>query len=880
MAGLITILTDSGAFLTDRGGGNVVAVAGVRQSSVGCLMPDTKIPSVWEIDTKLGEIHQIDLHAKSVVAGRTQPWPYRARAIQADSMTGNVYVLKPFGAVPADVSSCVYRATQMMSGLGSVTIHSNAGAETIHFAMDIKVDSSRRRLWIADSGNSRVLAMNLDTNRLEYLYDEDDLSFPVGIAVDPNTGGVYVRSYDRDNQLDKVVFLKDGEVYSVMQTTEDFSWSVQSGVDWLNPTDENIGKIISQKLAIPFQSSGSMSYDHLRDNLWWLAHQTVGTLFLFNARNNMARSLALLSSLKELFAVDADIKTGEAIVVGGTGNSYGAVLGVDKDAFSHRLIRASGSRMTGVAVLQYPSEIVACSWSGISRQGASPAGESSSSQSGAGDVSSSSSYSSESSSSSSQMARDLTSIDVSLIFSSEKNEDAVVPQRVETMSHLVDTYIWASDRAGIRDLKRGSVPGMPDEQFMFVDQAVQLPKFSWSSKQYDREPMFVAVTDAGLAQLVEIDTSTASLKVLGSRQSEIGDNVAGLSVPKDNSYIHMSGRGVVERLSVEANLADEEMSSEEAGGLSLSAVSGRLSEMDVSSQHSLKGGAVWCLSKSKGVAIMIPDVGSAPTGDLEYGGLESPFKLVWSPQHEKFVVAGSRTVYILSQNGVIDTKCGFATHKLSDMDVSSSGEVAILSNSDSSSVGLLRVLDKGLWKLNGKMDFSGKAQLASFARAGKATVAVESTVDGTSSVLLVDYLNGSSTVMLSGIQGGVAALIYDDITQDTVVVMKNGDVSLVGEGLSRPLGKIASGVRFAKGMMKATVPATATQKKIRVYVGSWRGLNDRWDSGEIETTKTAILYGGGDNLVPGQEYWVTVMIWSEELGWSAPYERRFWVSRS
>jgi hypothetical protein len=45
-------------------------------------------------------------------------------------------------------------------------------------------------------------------------------------------------------------------------------------------------------------------------------------------------------------------------------------------------------------------------------------------------------------------------------------------------------------------------------------------------------------------------------------------------------------------------------------------------------------------------------------------------------------------------------------------------------------------------------------------------------------------------------------------------------------------------------------------------------LNDKWDSGEIETELTSIYYGGGNNLTPGEKYYVNLQVYSEEYGWS------------
>jgi hypothetical protein len=39
------------------------------------------------------------------------------------------------------------------------------------------------------------------------------------------------------------------------------------------------------------------------------------------------------------------------------------------------------------------------------------------------------------------------------------------------------------------------------------------------------------------------------------------------------------------------------------------------------------------------------------------------------------------------------------------------------------------------------------------------------------------------------------------------------------------------------------------------------------------------LYGGGDNLSPGQQYWVHVSVWTEEDGWASPQIQSFVIPK-
>ena len=64
--------------------------------------------------------------------------------------------------------------------------------------------------------------------------------------------------------------------------------------------------------------------------------------------------------------------------------------------------------------------------------------------------------------------------------------------------------------------------------------------------------------------------------------------------------------------------------------------------------------------------------------------------------------------------------------------------------------------------------------------------------------------------------------------------------------------------------------------KIRVFVGSDLYLSDKWDSGIVETDLSSIYYGGGNNLTPGEKYYVNIQVYSDELGWSG-VQTKEWI---
>jgi hypothetical protein len=72
-----------------------------------------------------------------------------------------------------------------------------------------------------------------------------------------------------------------------------------------------------------------------------------------------------------------------------------------------------------------------------------------------------------------------------------------------------------------------------------------------------------------------------------------------------------------------------------------------------------------------------------------------------------------------------------------------------------------------------------------------------------------------------------------------------------------------------------TIKEFDTVTKVRIFVGSQAYLNDKWDSGEVTTSLTAMYYGGGNNLIPGEVYYVNIQAYSSATGWSEVQSRQF-----
>jgi len=109
-----------------------------------------------------------------------------------------------------------------------------------------------------------------------------------------------------------------------------------------------------------------------------------------------------------------------------------------------------------------------------------------------------------------------------------------------------------------------------------------------------------------------------------------------------------------------------------------------------------------------------------------------------------------------------------------------------------------------------------------------------------------------------------------DLNNDQIVILLNsGLYALYDLSTSILYGLIESGViePITITTQNSKVGNSDKQEKVRIFVGSQKYWSDKWDSGDINTELTSMYYGGGQNLISGQRYYVHIRTWSAEYGW-------------
>jgi len=141
---------------------------------------------------------------------------------------------------------------------------------------------------------------------------------------------------------------------------------------------------------------------------------------------------------------------------------------------------------------------------------------------------------------------------------------------------------------------------------------------------------------------------------------------------------------------------------------------------------------------------------------------------------------------------------------------------------------------------------------------------------------IVDIYPSSSEVEVDFF--GSIGVDYDKFNNQMVIVLQSGLVGLLSFEDFTFQGWIDSGIiDFTSMVVKnEQIKEIGTVSKVRIFVGSQPYLSDKWDSGVIETDLTSIYYGGGDNLIPGELYYVNIQVYSTDSGWSEVQAKK-WI---
>lgn len=209
---------------------------------------------------------------------------------------------------------------------------------SLYYPLDAKFDYLRRKIWIADTGNNRILKVNLNTNQVDLSIDEN-IIYPHALSVELNTGDIFIKGYSSYDLSYGSIFYykKDGTLLSTFCfNREDILASSSS-----SSFEGTISSSSSSVIVFPvFPSSRSMSYDHVRSRLWWVDGIRI---YVADIRNKQIQTYDIRDNfLSDTISINIEFSTGNAFVVATDIHNDRFLIQVNRDC----------NRVLGVAYIE------------------------------------------------------------------------------------------------------------------------------------------------------------------------------------------------------------------------------------------------------------------------------------------------------------------------------------------------------------------------------------------------------------------------------------------------------------------------------------------------------------------------------------------------
>lgn len=247
-------------------------------------------------------IKTIDFANKESISDRDVNYPFYAiSSIDSNQVTGEILLTDS-----AMGSISIYPPSPMSFDSSEFFMFFGV-AGTLRQPHDAKFDYVRRKVWIADTGNDRVLKISPDkTNDVEVIID--DLFYkPFSISPNFNNGGCFIKAFSDSKTGLVIECSSDGEElsryeYSLDDNTESSSSSSESG---------NISSSSSSLDIISIAPSCNVKYDHVRKKIWW-GNNSI--LYMVDQGNYQIKTF-YLSNYIDIKNLDIELNTGCVFVV-------------------------------------------------------------------------------------------------------------------------------------------------------------------------------------------------------------------------------------------------------------------------------------------------------------------------------------------------------------------------------------------------------------------------------------------------------------------------------------------------------------------------------------------------------------------------------------
>jgi len=182
----------------------------------------------------------------------------------------------------------------------------------LYYPLSAKFDYIRRKLWIADTGNDRVLKVNLNTYQVDI--EIENIYYPHAIAINLNNGGVFVKGYSAKNTVDAVViyFRSNGTELVRFGFDEKELDSSSSSSSFSGSLSSSSSSSIEARIP-DLPPSNSLAFDHVCSRVWWV----FGTkIYMADVENEQVQVYDLRSdNFRNTQSITVELSSGNAFVI-------------------------------------------------------------------------------------------------------------------------------------------------------------------------------------------------------------------------------------------------------------------------------------------------------------------------------------------------------------------------------------------------------------------------------------------------------------------------------------------------------------------------------------------------------------------------------------
>jgi len=253
-------------------------------------------------------IYSVDINEGALIGARNVIHSDEIRSIDVDQTSGKYVVSSPRnenGTVGGGVT--IYPQSPQLGYDLPLVLKDFRDVSSLHGPHDSRFDYVRRKLWIADTGNNRVLKVNIDTEAVETVIT--NITYPHALAANINKGGAFVKAYSNFDTMGAVYsFSPSGTQLSKFEYVlgESLSSSSSSSMESESSVSEDFIP------SMPFASS--IVYDHVRSRVWWVADSNI---YMADTRNMQVNVYDIsANNIDNLKSIDVELSSGNVLVVG------------------------------------------------------------------------------------------------------------------------------------------------------------------------------------------------------------------------------------------------------------------------------------------------------------------------------------------------------------------------------------------------------------------------------------------------------------------------------------------------------------------------------------------------------------------------------------